>query len=388
MLKIPEKIEVVIEKLQKSGYEAYIVGGCVRDMLMGITPHDFDITTNALPNEVEALFEKTVPTGIKHGTVTVIIDKTPIEVTTFRTEGNYSNHRRPESVKFVSTLKEDLSRRDFTVNAMAFNNKSGLVDYFGGEIDIKNQILKAVGDAEARFEEDALRILRLYRFSSVLNFKIDENTLKAAISKAHLLNSISGERIYSELSRAVTGENFRIFTHLLNSGGLSFLNPQANPDYNIIKKVRQNPKLSFFAFLYLSECDFESTVKHLKLANKTANYCFTLKKLSDSKKPSNKAEIKKMLCNTSTEIFNDYISFKTALNEDFSAIKAYFDDIIKSDEPYLITHLKIGGNELKKIGFKGEEIGKILHILQNKIIENKEFNTSENLLEEALKYLS
>ena len=148
MIKIPQKIEYIIDVLEQNGYEAYIVGGCVRDIIMGKTPHDYDITTSALPETVQGLFEKTVPTGIKHGTVTVIIDKTPIEVTTFRTDGNYKDSRHPANVNFVSSVKEDLSRRDFTVNAIAYNSSKGIVDYFGGMHDIKSSCLRAVGNPE------------------------------------------------------------------------------------------------------------------------------------------------------------------------------------------------------------------------------------------------
>ena len=191
MLFIPPNVEFVIETLQKNGYEAYVVGGCVRDMLTGKTPHDFDVTTDATPEEVIKLFEKTVPTGIKHGTVTVLIGGTPVETTTYRTEGNYKDHRRPESVSFVKSLREDLSRRDFTVNAMAYNSKDGVKDYFSGREDIEKSILRAVGDPEKRFNEDALRILRLFRFSSVLKFKPDGATLAAALKFADLLKEIS-----------------------------------------------------------------------------------------------------------------------------------------------------------------------------------------------------
>ena len=189
MFKIPKKIEYVLKTLNKNGFEAFIVGGCVRDMLLGKTPSDFDITTSALPTDIEHLFEKTVPTGIKHGTVTVIIDNSPIEVTTFRCDGDYNDNRHPEKIEFVSDIKEDLARRDFTVNALAYNEAVGLVDFYNGQDDLRNKILKAVGNPNKRFEEDALRILRLFRFSSVLDFSIEENTLNAALAKGHLLKN-------------------------------------------------------------------------------------------------------------------------------------------------------------------------------------------------------
>ncbi len=181
MFKIPQNALLVINRLTQNGYKAYIVGGCVRDILLDKTPHDFDITTNAKPNEIISLFEKTVPTGIKHGTVTVILRDEPIEVTTFRTDRDYTDNRRPDNVTFVDDLKEDLARRDFTVNALAYNKTEGLKDFFGGQDDLQNKILRAVGNPEKRFREDALRILRLFRFASTLGFSIEEQTLNDAI---------------------------------------------------------------------------------------------------------------------------------------------------------------------------------------------------------------
>ena len=387
MIKIPKKIEKAINVLSKNGFEAYIVGGCVRDMLMGITPNDFDITTNALSEQIQKIFDKTIPTGIKHGTVTVIIDKTPIEITTFRNESNYTDHRHPENISFVSSLKEDLSRRDFTVNAMAFNSASGIIDYFGGQNDLKNRILQAVGNAEVRFEEDALRILRLFRFASVLGFDIEKNTLNAAIKKAHLLTSISGERIFSELYRTLSGKNINIISPLLESNGLYFLKIKYTPDFNIIKKLNSKPDLAFFSFVYLSKCNFEKTFKYLKIPNKLANYCYTLKKLAISPLPTNKTEIKQTLCFASAEIFNDYLCFEAALGKNIKSIRTQFEEIIKYDEPYLISHLKINGNTLKEMGVHGLKIGEALKFLQNIVIENKDLNEQEKLKEKINRFL-
>ena len=186
-ISIPQPASQIIKTLSAHGYEAYVVGGCVRDMLMDITPHDYEITTSASPEIILSLFEKTVPTGIKHGTVTVINSGFAAEVTTYRTDGEYSDHRRPERVTFVKSLKEDLARRDFTVNAIAYNENEGIKDFFGGREDIINKILRAVGEPKKRFCEDALRILRLFRFASVLEFTPEEATLKNALKCAPLL---------------------------------------------------------------------------------------------------------------------------------------------------------------------------------------------------------
>ena len=194
-INIPNKVKYIIDTFYKNNYEAYMVGGCVRDCILGLSPKDYDITTSATPEITQSLFKKTIPTGLDHGTVTVVIEHEGFEVTTYRTEGKYIDNRRPESVSFVSDIKEDLSRRDFTINAFAYNEQSGLVDYFDGLNDLNNKIIRAVGEPNARFQEDALRMLRAIRFSSQLDFSIEDKTLSAIKENCDLIKNISVERI-------------------------------------------------------------------------------------------------------------------------------------------------------------------------------------------------
>lgn len=388
MLKIPQKIEHVIENLQNKGYEAYIVGGCVRDMLLGKEPHDFDVTTNATPEETMSCFEKTVPTGIKHGTITVIIEGTPIEVTTFRTESEYKDHRRPDSVEFVSNLKEDLARRDFTVNAFAYNHNSGIVDFFCGKSDLDNKILRAVGEPEKRFNEDALRILRLFRFASTLGFKPEEKTLNAAIKYADTLKNISGERIFSEVYKAVTGENFSVISPLLSSNGLEFLTITENPDFELIKKLRNENELAFFAFLYLSKADIKTVLKKLKISNKLKNFCIDMEKILSFPLPVTKAEIKKTLCNYNEEVFSNMLLYRKAENIiNTTKTEKNFKEILSQNEPYLISHLEINGNDLKEFGINGSKVGEILKKLQEIVIENPQYNNKSKLIEKINKII-
>jgi tRNA nucleotidyltransferase (CCA-adding enzyme) len=191
----------VLQSLEDAGYEAFLVGGCVRDNLLGKEPADYDITTNALPNEIIKVFPRTIPTGIKHGTISVIQNKTVIEVTTYRVEGNYEDHRRPNEVQFVSQLKDDLMRRDFTINAMAMNRKGNVIDYVNGRDDLRTGIIRTVGKAENRFEEDALRMLRACRFASQLSFSIDESTMKAIQKCKSYANHLAVERIVAEFEK-------------------------------------------------------------------------------------------------------------------------------------------------------------------------------------------
>ena len=206
---IPENITKIIDMLENAGYEAYIVGGCVRDSLMGIPPHDFDITTSALPEETERVFSgmRLIETGLKHGTVTVLSDGDPVEITTYRVDGEYLDSRRPESVTFTRNIRDDISRRDFTMNGIAYSPKRGLFDEFGGSEDIKRGIIRAIGDPEKRFREDALRILRGMRFAATLGFEIEGQTAQAMLDNRELLKNISAERVFSELCGLLTGRN-------------------------------------------------------------------------------------------------------------------------------------------------------------------------------------
>lgn len=200
--------ETILRLLWENGYEAYCVGGCVRDSLLGMEPHDWDICTSALPEETEGVFRhlRVVETGLKHGTVTVMFQGQPYEITTFRKDGDYSDHRRPETVDFVKNLREDLARRDFTINAMAAGPDGAVIDLFGGQEDLKRGIIRCVGDPDRRFQEDALRILRAMRFASQLGFSVEKETAEAMVRNRQLLSCVSGERILSELTKLLTGK--------------------------------------------------------------------------------------------------------------------------------------------------------------------------------------
>ena len=370
MLKIPEKIKFVLNTLTQNGYEAYIVGGCVRDSLLGLIPSDYDVTTSAKPQEILGLFEKTVPTGIKHGTVTVIIDNEPVEVTTFRTEGEYKDSRHPQNVEFVTDLREDLSRRDFTVNAMAFNETVGLVDLFGGVSDIKNKILRAVGDSDKRFSEDALRILRLFRFASQLEFTIEEKTLNSALKLQNGLENISKERIFSELCKAVNGKNPKAILPLIKSGGLEFLGVIKTPEF----ATADNLDLRLFVFLNTSSENPIKVLKTLKAPSRQIDFANKLLKLQSIKIDS-KEDIKNALFLTD---FNG-VSLFLQLQKEENKLKI-LDEVIKNKEPYLISHLAVSGEDLKELGFKGKEIGEMLERIRQEVVKSPEKNRKETLM--------
>lgn len=370
MLKIPEKIKFVLDTLTQNGYEAYIVGGCVRDSLLGLTPSDYDVTTSAKPQEIIGLFEKTVPTGLKHGTVTVIIENEPIEVTTFRTEGEYKDSRHPRNVKFVTDLREDLSRRDFTVNAMAYNETAGLVDLFGGLGDLENKILRAVGDSDKRFSEDALRILRLFRFASQLEFTPEEKTLNSALKLQKGLENISKERIFSEIVKTVKGKNPKAILPLINSGGLEFLGITETPEFTTL----DDPDLRLFVFLNTSSENPIEVLKTLKAPNRQIDFANKLLKLQTIK-INTKEDIKNALFLTDYNAVNLFLQ----LQEDEDKLKL-LAEIIKNKEPYLISHLAIDGEILKNLGFEGKEIGEILERLRQTVVCDPQKNRKEILM--------
>ena len=257
----------VLEKFNEAGYEAYFVGGCVRDYLLNDEFSDIDITTNALPDEVKQIFKKSIDTGIQHGTVTILVNGDSFEVTTFRTEDDYIDHRTPEKVEFVSDLKEDLDRRDFTINAMALDSKGKLYDYHCGEEDLRNKVIKTVNNPNERFFEDALRMLRAFRFSSKLGFEIEENTLKAIKNNAELIKFVSIERIVNEFRKLLTGRgNKRSLELLLDSKLNNYI-----PFLDEISKIIDFSNYTFCQSLYIlsniNDISFEK-LKELKLSNK------------------------------------------------------------------------------------------------------------------------
>lgn len=440
-IKIPYQAEKVIDILEASGFEAYCVGGCVRDSLMGKEPSDWDICTSCEPENLKDIFScyKIIETGLKHGTITVVIDSMQIEITTFRKDLSYCDHRHPESVEFVSSLKEDLSRRDFTVNSLAYNNKSGLIDYFGGLNDIENKIIRCVGEPYTRFEEDALRILRALRFASTLKFEIDAKTKSAIYKKAELLSFVSKERIRDELLKLLTGEN--VLSVLIEYKEIIFsiipelkkcdLTPQNTPHhcYNVyehtahsVSNIEPLPYLRMTMLLhdigkpntlktdkqgishfkthpYVGRQLAEKILHCLRFSNKDINYICDLIEQHDNRFPANENSVKKFISKYGKDFFKDYIKIRKAdtlaqskyMREDklrtISEVKNIGDKVIKSNVPLNLKDLEINGNDLIEIGFAGDAIGKILNEILTLVLENKLENTKSELMNFARKGL-
>lgn len=377
---IPEYVQKVINTLEDSGHEAFIVGGPVRDMLLGTTPDDFDITTSCLPDEIMGLFQKTIATGIKHGTVTVVMDNKNIEVTTYRTDGQYLNHRSPEKVNFVSSINEDLSRRDFTVNAMAYNKNSGIIDLFGGKADLKRGIIKCVGNPETRFTEDALRILRALRFAAKLNFKIEADTLQGIKKTLHLLSGISRERIFSELSKILISKKPQVIETLINLGGLKFLGIEKISLAAALSVLPSSLPIRFYAFCNICRIDANVLCRELKTDNNLKNYCLKMDRLFENGTDFSKVGLKQMLNIADINIVNEFLLLLNALKGvEISPAKERLNEIAVNNEPYLISHLELDGNDIIGSGFSNERVGIVLKQLLEKVIENPKLNNKKDL---------
>ena len=370
-----------LKKIEENGFEAWFVGGCVRDAFLGRDFYDIDIATNATPTDIINIFDKTVPTGIKHGTVTVIIDKNSIEVTTYRSEAGYFDTRHPDSVEFMSDITEDLSRRDFTINALAFHPKRGLVDLFFGIEDLNNRIIRCVNNPHTRLSEDALRILRAYRFSSQLGFSIEKETESAAISLLENLKLLSGERILSELIKLICGKNPDKIKTLISNGSLEFCGIKSK--CSNLSKLSQITNTSDIRLpIFLNLCGFDSNLLKsiLKIDRKSLTLTTSLYDIINHKKPKTKSEIKRTLSKYDKSVFELYLEYLSITEDDFSSLKEKYLEIIENNEPYKISHLNICGDEIAALGINGKEIGLQLEHLLKIVIDNPSFNKKETLI--------
>lgn len=433
MEKNEEISKEAIKTLKKSGYAAFLVGGSVRDRLMGRTVHDIDIATDAKPEETILAFKNrtVIPTGLKHGTVTVLFEKIPVEITTFRTETGYSDNRHPDKIGFSKNLKEDLSRRDFTMNAIACDEKGVLTDPFGGKKDIEKKLIRAVGNAETRFGEDSLRILRALRFSAVLGFEIEEETGKAVKSCRGLLKNLSPERISSELSRLLCGKKAdavllaypEVFAEIMPCLAPTVGFCQRNRHHcfdvyehtvNVVKNVR--PVLHMRLAALLHDCAKPLTfsldekgeghfyshapkgaavakrlLSSLRFDGDTIEKTVRLIKIHDSPIECNEVAVKKKLRRLGEETFFDLVELQRADNlaqsEEFRFRQKNFDylektakEILKENECFSLKSLAVNGNDMAAVGFFKKEIGEALNLLCEAVIEEKVENKKEDLL--------
>lgn len=441
-INIPDKVKFIIDTFYENNYEAFMVGGCIRDSLLLKDPKDYDIATSATPTITESLFDKTIPTGIKHGTITVLIDKEPFEVTTYRIEGKYKDNRRPDEISFVTDIKDDLSRRDFTINAFAYNSREGLKDYFNGLEDLKNRIIRTVGNSDKRFIEDALRIMRAIRFSAQLNFEIEENTLNAIKKNKELLENISAERIRDELCKILISDNPRkglillrdcgvlniIIPELISLIGFNQRNKYHHEDiFNHTLSVVENTpnnlilRLSalfhdigkpdcffidddgngrFFGHNNISEEIAEKILTRLRFDNKTIKtVCILIKEhMNVLDNPSNVA-IKRLINRVSVDNIHLLYSLQEAdikslkiPDEALSKLNIMRDKtkfILESKAPMSTKDLAIdGGTLISELSLvPGKIIGDTLNHILQLVLNNPALNTKETLLSEAKEYI-
>ena len=394
---MPDDVRTIITTLNENGYEAYAVGGCVRDSIIHRVPGDWDITTNALPTEIKTLFKRTIDTGLQHGTVTVMMGGEGYEITTYRVDGVYEDGRHPKQVEFTASLLEDLKRRDFTINAMAYNDEEGMVDLFGGESDLSEGIIRCVGNPHDRFSEDALRMLRAVRFSAQLGFSIEENTQKAIKELAHTLEKISKERIHTELGKILLSPNPDYIRYAGDLGitANSFDAYDSLEDKECaLALLKALPGKIYFKYAaILMECTAKEAVdklKELKLDNDTINKVKYLVEYHKSELPKDEVDVRRLLMKIDVEPLKDIITFEREyyrikgekeLLGAVDSVQALMEKTLEAGDCFRIKDLAINGGDLMEIGINpGKEMGDYLKKCLSLVIENPKLNTKENLL--------
>lgn len=434
-MQLPLYVKKTIQQLNANGFECYVVGGCVRDSLLDATPSDWDMCTNALPQAVMATFDdaQCIPTGLQHGTVTLIQEGHPLEITTYRTEGNYTDARHPDEVHFVSNLRKDLARRDFTINAMAYHPEEGIVDPFGGRRDLQSQLLQCVGVPAERFREDALRILRGLRFSSVLGFSLEEQTKRALINEAEGLVRVANERVREELDRLLLGKNVAavltefssvmavVIPELQKTIGFVQHNQYHDKgvyEHTVAAVAQSAEKLTvrlalllhdlgkpftfsldangcghFYSHTAVSEKLAVGVLKRLRYDNKTSERVQTLVRYHDVVLSNDPACVKRWLNRLGEDGFRELLQVKEAdcraqaalvsepRLEELSQISLLLDRIVEEKSCFSLKDLAVSGKDVLALGIPaGKRVGEILNDLLGQVIEGTLPNDRECLL--------
>lgn len=408
---LPKVVKFIIDRIYEYGYEAFIVGGCIRDCILGITPNDYDITTNATPNKIMDIFKefKLIKNGIKHGTIGILIDGDIYEITTYRIESEYEDSRRPKSIEFTGNIVDDLKRRDFTINAMAYNDKKGLIDDFGGIVDLKNKVIKTVGNPDKRFNEDGLRIIRAIRFSSKLGFNIEDKTLNSIYKNYHIVKNISIERITDEINKIIISKNPQNIILLYKTKIFEILGIYYN--FNNDNYLRLEKQLKIISLI--DEIEYKLLLLQYIINNESKdynnrNYIVNILRYPNKVKDDinnlieymyidesnlNKIDIKYILNKIGDSRFEKILNLKNIYysanyNKKSKYIKPCINilkDIINNKECYTIKDLKLNGNDLKELGYKGNEIGTNLNYLLEEVIKNPNLNSKKLLIEKLNK---
>ena len=382
----PKYVRQILVTLQGRGYPAYLVGGCVRDMLLGVRPHDWDICTGALPEQVLALFPGSRPTGLRHGTVTVVLGSRTVEVTTFRTEGSYTDHRRPDMVSFVGDLTTDLSRRDFTMNAIALSAEGLIADPFGGVEDIRARRIRCVGTPAERFEEDALRMLRALRFSAKLGFDVDLITLAAIREKAPLAAHLAAERVRDELEKILLSGAPETFISVSDLGLLDRYLDRRLPAAAGLEALQSLPRrrgerwAALCVVLERYGCipNAGPFADALRLDKRTGHLCADVAALLRQPPPETPLEWKRLLRRYGV----DTVSCAARCFDAFQGDGCYraLHTVLKSGECFSLRHLAVTGEDLTALGLRGRELGDMLNFLLDYVMEYPANNRRELLL--------
>ncbi len=424
-MNLPQDVDVLIEIINKNGFEAFLVGGCVRDSLLGNFPNDFDIATNAKPNDIINIFKnyKLISNGVEFGTIGVVINEIIYEITTYRVESTYKNNRKPTEVIFSNDIHKDLKRRDFTINAMAYNKKCGILDLFNGKDDLKRKLIRTVKNPDDRFKEDALRMIRAIRFSAKLNFLIEENTLKSIYRNSNLIKNISIERITDEFIKIIQSENPRKIILFFKTCLFYFMGINYDINFKFYKNIEDNLQIiKEFKTLEEKIVVFEYILfnhYNLEFFNKIKYEDYDLRKdllksklsLTNTLKFSNKTkkniyEIFEIIILYNKDL--DRLSIKNILKykdydltlKSFNILKKYYytnnflqksnkyieyievlEEIKENKECYKICDLKINGTDLINLGYNGKDIGKNLEYLLKMVIQNNSLNNKNTLIE-------
>ena len=437
-IRIPAGAEQILHRLEEKGFEAYVVGGCVRDSLLGREPHDWDITTSATPQQVKKIFQRTVDTGLKHGTVTVLLDREPYEVTTYRIDGEYLDGRHPSGVTFTRSLREDLQRRDFTINAMAYSDSRGLQDCFGGLADLEKGLIRAVGDPEKRFGEDALRIMRAVRFAAQLGYAVEEETLRAMKALAPTLSRISAERIAAELEKLLVSPHPEMIRMAWESGITAVVLPefdrcmeteQNNPHHcysvgehtiHSLLQARQDRVLRLTMLLHdfgkpackttddkgidhfyghpeKSAALANQILRRLKYDNDTRRAVVRLVRFHDRKVRLTKPGVRKAVMEIGVDLFPLFIEVKEAdlyaqsmyqrqeKVEEMAEVRRLYEQILEAGDCLSLRDLAVSGDDLIAAGMQpGKELGRVLQDMLRDVVDVPAHNDRDYLLQRYL----
>lgn len=395
-IEIPAPVREILSRLNENGCEGYIVGGCVRDMLLGREPGDWDITTSALPHEVKAIFRRTIDTGIEHGTVTVMMNRQGYEVTTYRVDGDYSDGRHPDSVSFTRSLAEDLKRRDFTINAMAYNSQAGLVDLFGGREDLEAGIIRCVGEPMDRFGEDALRILRAIRFSAQLGFQIEGRTMEAVRAVAPNLEKVSRERVQTELTKLLLSPHPERMALVYETGVSLYVGEDfhkacaGKPLPFMTDKVPAEKALRWAAFLREAGPEQAARIlKGLKLDNDTIYRVRTLAEWLPKPLVPDKPALRRLMSRLDAGLYGDLLSLKGILRpgsgeseEELREISRLSKEIRANGDCLSLKELAVTGRDVMEAGIgPGKAVGETLSRLLDMVLEDPSRNRRDYLLQ-------